>query len=896
MQKSRHLTILLFFLISVVTFGLHSQENLDVKPQKLTPPKPKDSIKVDKKKNALKGNVVYKAKDYLHFNRKSSDIHLFDDAKINYDDIKLESGTIIFNQIKKEVQAYGIEDHKKYTQTPLFQQEKNNIEPDSIRFNFKTQKALIYNSKTNQEGFNIYNEVTKKENDSVIFMKNVRFTTSENLEDPEYYFYARRIKLIPKKKIVTGLVNMYIADVPTPLGLPFGYFPLQNKATSGLIMPSFNDSDARGFSFQNGGYYFAINDYLDLSLLGDYSTNNSYAIRVESNYKKRYKYSGNLNFRFENNINSERGLSDFSKSTQYNIQWSHRRASQANPNSNFNARINFGSSQYFRNSVNQSNIGAELNNELSSSLAYSYAIRSTPGINIDSSLRISQNTNTESINLNVPVNLSTDRVYPFKSKRGTNKGVFRNINLQLTSRAESRIATNDDNFLKSEMFEDAAFGVSHQIPVSTNFKLLKYLSLTASSSLREHWVFETVKQNYDATTNQVEEFLNKGFDRFLTYNFNSSLKTILYGNLNFKKDKAIRAIRHVIRPSISYSYTPSFDQYYDNYIIPGDSNLNIEDEVVDYSRFTGGFYGSPSLNDRSSLNFSINNTLEAKVRSKKENEQTNPSNNEEQDVKKINILNALNFRSSYNFKADSLRLSPISFSGSIPIVKKLNLNFRGALDPYALNNNNQRIEKLNINNGGSLFRLTSGTVDFSYSFSNKDFSRKNNNELATDKKTDNETFRNGGRPDNLFGSSTDIRNGELFTNSNLTTSSKDQIDNLSAKKFYNFKVPWTFQFNYSLRYSNARRQSEISSQTINFSSDIELAPRWKVGISSGLNIKTKEVTYTNFRFQRDLESWKMSFNWVPFGTVNSWNFFIGITSSVLSDIKWDKRSEPDQTL
>ena len=849
-----------------------------------------DSTKNDsiKKKSFLNGDVVYSAKNYMRLNRLNNKMYLYDDAKIDYTDMNIEAGSIIVNQVKKEVYAKGIVDTAEvYSQTPIFKQGSNLVEPDTIRFNFDSKKALIYNSKTNQDGFNILNEISKRENDSVVYMKNVRFTTSENIDDPEYYFYARRIKFMPKKKIVTGLVNMYIAGVPTPLGLPFAYFPMVEDAASGFILPSFNDSDSRGFELQNGGYYFAINDYINLTLVGNYSTNTSFALRAESNYAKRYRYSGNFNLRYENNITSERGLDDFSKSTQYNIQWSHRRASQANPNSNFSASVNFGSSQFFNNSTNQSNIGSQLNNELSSSVSYSRSIRTDPEISVDTSLRISQNTNTESISLNIPLNVSTGRVYPLAPKTGTKKGFIQNINLQATSRAEYRVDTNDDEFLTAKMLKDAETGISHSIPISTNFKLLKYLNGSASTTFNENWVFETIDQSYDESEdNQVARDTIQGFDRYNTYNLSTSLGTTIYGSVQFKKDAKIQAIRHVVRPSVSYSYTPAFDQFYETYTRPGDTDLG-EEEIIteEFSRFEGGFFGAPGNNETSSMSFSIGNTIEAKVKD---------SDTTKVEAKKITILNALNFSSGYNFKADSLKLSPVSVSGSIPIVPKLTLNFNGTLDPYALNDNNSRVDEWNINNGGSLFRLTGGGLSFGYSFSSKDLeNRRKNKEGEEDEDLDSETFRNGGRPDDLFGSNTNYKNGDLFNDEPETPEEKKKKTDVD---FYNYKIPWSLQFSYNLRYSNAARQDEISSQTINFSGDVELAPRWKVGVSSGYNIMTKEFTFTNLRFQRDLESWKMSFNWVPFSTTTSWNFFIGITSNVLSDIKWDKRGESDQQL
>ncbi len=851
-----------------------------------------DSTQTDslvKKKTFLDDNVVYSAKDYMRLNRKNGKMYLYDNAKIKYTDLDIESGSIVVHQTKKEVYAKGIKDTANaYTQTPIFTQGSNVVEPDTIRFNFASKKALIYNSKTSQEGFNIVNEVSKRENDSVVYMKNVKFTTSQNLEDPEYYFYARRIKFVPKKKIVTGLVNMYIADVPTPLGLPFGYFPMKQEAVSGFIIPSFNQSDQQGFQFQNGGYYFAINDRVDLTLTGDYSTNSSYALRADSRYSKRYKYSGNLSARFENNITGERGFEGFGERSNYNLRWSHRRASKANPNSNFTANVNFGSSQFFRQSRNQTNIGSQLTNTLSSNISYSRSFPIEPKIDFQTALNIRQNSNTQVVNINTPTSINTGRVFPFAPKSGIKKGILQNINLQARSRITNQVETSEDDLFSKETLRNARQGVQTNIPISTNFKIFKYLSASASTSFTENWVFETIKRSFDEDGDdgrgQVVNDTIKGFDAYRTYDFSTSVGTSLYGTVQFKKEAKIKAIRHVVRPSVGYSYRPSFDQFYDEYIVPADVDRNRPEERVSFTRFQGGILGQPSNRESSSLNISLNNTLEIKVADK---------DTTKVDPKIVKVLNSLNFTTSYNFKADSLKLRPIAVSGSIPVVKKLTLNFGGTLDPYALNNNNVPINKLNIKNGGSLFRLTRANLNFGYSFSSEDFKRKKkkDDETVDQDDYDNETLRNGGRPDDLFGSHTNLNDGRLFDED----SEEDKEDKLH-KKFYNHVIPWSLRLSYAINYSNARRQDQISSHAINFSGDVEIAPRWRIGASSGYDVLKKDFTYTNLRFQRDLESWTMSFNWVPFSELSSWNFFIGISSSVLSDIKWDKRRQPDQTV
>ena len=845
-----------------------------------------DTIKSDTVKKApvlLTDIVTYSAKDYMRLNVKENRMYLYDNAQITYGDMVITAGMIILDNEKKEVYAYGIPDSiGRYSQLPVFTQAQNTVKPDSIRFNFDTEKALIYNTRTEEGAFKVKGEITKRENDSVYFMKNVRFTTSENEENPDYYFYARRIKFVPDKKIVTGLVNMYIADVPTPLGLPFAYFPLTDEQTSGFILPSFGQSNNRGYFLQNGGYYFAISDYIDLLALGDYYTNGSYGLRLQSSYAKRYRFRGNLNFRYENLLDSERGFPDFAQRTVYNLQWSHSQDTKSNPNSRFSASVNLGSSDYFRQSVNQSNTGNFLNNTLNSTVSYSKTFPGEPQVNFSATATHSQNTNTKEINMTLPtVQTSVSRIYPFAPKLGAKKGLIENINFQYNFRGENRFKTTDSLFFKPEMFKDANFGAQHTIPVSTNFKIFKFLSVSANANYEENWVFKTFERTYDQELRKEVIDTVSGFDSYRTYGFSTGIGTTIYGLLNFGKDKKIQAIRHVVRPNISYNINPGFDQYYDQYTIFDQQDQTLTERVVDYSRFQGSLYGAPGRQFASSIGLSINNTLEAKVRDK-DSTATEP--------KKITLLNNFSMSTAYNLAGDSLKLAPIALRGSIPIIQnKLDVNLAANLDLYALDNNNRRIDKLNINNGGSLFRFTSANVSFGYSFSSTDFDK----DVKNKDKQENDTFRNGGRPDDLFGKGTDL-DGRFYDEEEDPF--EDEGEGTSNNSWYNYDIPWNLTLAYTMTYSNRARESDITSHSIMFSGDVELSPKWVVGGSSGFDIKDGGFTYTQLRFQRDLDSWRMSFNWVPFSERSSWYFFIGIKSSILSDIKYDKRREPDRRL
>ena len=855
-------------------------KGLDSIPNKKPVIAVKDSVNNDsitKPKGLLDGIINYKAKDITSVNQKKKQIYLYNEAQVQYQDMDIQSGVITIDYANDLVYAGRIKDSLgNYSQPPVFKQGSDIVEPDSIVFNMKTKKALIWNSKTEQQGGRIISKLTKKENDSVYFVKRAKFTTSENKENPEYYFLLRKAKVVPGKKIVTGLTNMFIADVPTPIGLPFAFFPLSKKRTSGVIFPSFGEQNNRGYFLQNGGYYFALSDYIDLATLGDYYTNGSYGLRLESNYALRYKFRGTLSFRYENLINSERGFPDYSKSVIYNLRWNQNQDSKSNPSSRFSASVNLGSSTYYQESINQLNSSNFLNNTLASSVSYSKTFQGEPQVNLSVTATHSQNTNTETINMTLPTfQGSVDRVFPFAPKTGSKKGVFQNINFQYNVRGENRIQTTDSLFFKKEMFEDAKAGVKHSIPVSTNFKLFKYFSMSTSANFDHNWTFKTIEKEYDTDTEEVVVTTVKGFDSFTTYNFSTSLGTTIYGLFDFGEDKKIQAIRHVVRPSISYNISPAFNQYYDTYEVVSADGLTTDQ--VEYSRFEQSLFGAPGNRFSSSIGLSLSNNVEAKVRAK-DSTATEP--------KKIFLLNSLNFSTNYNIAADSLNFSPVRMSGGTQLFdNKMSVNFGATLDPYALDNTNRKINEFNVNNGGSLFRISSANFTMSYNLSNDSFGRDSDENDAAK----NESLRSGGRADDLFGKPQDFADRRL-NNSNKSDEEAKPTD------LYKYKIPWSLRLAYALNYNNSRRQNEISSHSLMFSGDIELSPRWSVGASSGYDFKNNGFTYTQLRFERDLESWRMNFSWIPFSSRSSWNFFIGIRSSILSDLKYDKQRQRDKTL
>jgi hypothetical protein len=464
--------------------------------------------------------------------------------------------------------------------------------------------------------------------------------------------------------------------------------------------------------------------------------------------------------------------------------------------------------------------------------------------------------------------MSVDRLFPFAPKEGIKKGFFKNINFQYNLRGENRINTTDSLFFKPEMFKNALLGFQHSIPLSTNFKVFKHFSASTSVNYNEVWYFKTIKKEFDATQNTVVNNEIRGFDAFRTYSFSAGIGTTIYGTFNFGDKKKIQAIRHVMRPNISYSYTPSFSKYYDTYDPDGSGTM-----LKQYTRFEGGIFGAPGQNMSNNIGFTLSNTFEAKV-TDKDSTKTEP--------KKIMLLNNLNFSTSYDITADSLRWAPMRVSGGTQILKqKMNINFAATLDPYAINNSGQRINTWNIDNGGSLFRMTSANLTINYAFASSDGEGEKKNKQGE---------RNGGRGDDLFGTNTDLsdRRDSQFDESG---------DNKNVvSEFFKYKLPWDMNLAYALTYSNNRREQKITGNSLMVSMNTDLTPKWKIGVSTGYDFVQKGVTFTQFRFERDLLSWRMDFNWVPFGDNAYWGFFIGIKSGVLSDIKWDKRSLPDRTL
>jgi len=889
--------------VSTKTKGLYTELPKGIELPQVSAEKQQllDSLVATKKKKTdvaisskLESLIKYSAKDSVTISQTQKKIYLSNEASIDYTDTKLTAGVIAIDYLKNEILAGRYVDSKgERSQTPEFTQGQNEVIPDSIRYNITSQKALIFNSRTEQgagiggmgggETMKVVTEKTKKENDSVFYFSQGKLTTALDSIDPDYYIKVRKAKFIPGKRIIAGFSNMYLVDVPTPIALPFAIFPLTSGRSGGLIFPTITNDPQRGYSVQNGGYYFPISDYVDLNLTGDYFTNGSYGFRAQSVYTKRYKFRGNVNLRFENLITSQKGFADYSRNSIFNLQISHSQDPKASPNSRFAASVNIGSSKYFRNSANQQNLALTQNNNLSSSITYSKTFPAYPSVNLNLSATHNQNTNTEEINLTLPTaQVNMERIFPFAKREGIKKGLIQNVNLQYTSRFENRIRTTDSLFLTSKMFDDAKVGARHTIPLSTNFKLAKFLSVSMGANYEDLWTFETFTRGQDPNSDVSREIVLdtvRGFDRFNRYGVSSSIGTTVYGTYTFKEGKKLQAIRHVARPSVGWSYGPSFERYYDTY-------TNLDGQEVSYSRFEGTLNGSPSLGKSNSLSFGLQNTLEAKMASK-DSTKTEP--------RKIPILSNLNFSSAYNLEADSLRLSPVSFNAATALFnQEMRVNMSGTLDPYVTTADGTRINTFHIAQSGKLAKLTRASLNFSYALSNETFKPRNEEAQQGSQRSDSQGYDNdyraqsGGADNDLFGFGlTDNFPGEERNGGNQEESEEDPESNT----FYVNRIPWSLNLQFNSSYSNLQDEREITSASLMFSGNIDLTPAWKLRVSSGYDFKNQGFNLTQIGFKRDLKSFDLRFNWVPFGQNARWDFFIGIKSAMLSDLKWESRSQ-----
>lgn len=872
------------------TISSNKIDSLKVDPLKV------DSLSVDtlttdtipkKKKSALDAPVQYEANDSIIFTEDGI-AHLFGQGKVNYEKIELTSDIISMNMDSSTVYARGVKDSLGVeTGTPVFKDGETPYESKEMRYNFKTKKGFINNIVTQQgEGYITSMESKKNANDE-IFLTRGRYTTCDNHDHPHFYLQLSMAKVKPKKNAVFGPANLVVGDVPLPIAIPYGFFPFNSSYSSGFIMPTYGYDSNRGFYLRDGGYYFALSDKMDLKVLGELFTKGSWGLSAQSNYNKRYKYSGSFNGSYIVTKTGEENLPDYSVTKDFRINWSHRQDPKANPNSTFSANVNFATSSYDRRSLSSLyNPQQFSNNVKTSSVNYSRTF-SDIGLTISSTFNIEQNTKDSSISVRLPdLDINLARLYPFKRKKAVGQERwYEKISVQYTGRLTNSIRTKD-NLIFKKGISSWTNGMEHRIPVSATFNLFKYINVVPSINYTERWYLNRTNQEYDEATQSVIKTTENGFYRVYNYDASVNLNTKLYGFYKpWRKlfgDK-IEAIRHVVTPRVGFSYAPDFStdtyDYYGEYTYTDSYG---KPQTVKYSRFEGAPFGAPGTGKSGIINFAIDNNVEMKVKSDKDST----------GVKKISLIDQLSANLSYNTAVKEKNWSDLSMNLRLKLTKSYTFSMNASFATYAY----EFDDKGNVVVGnrtewsyGRFGRFRGYSGSFAYTLNNDTwknlFKKKENDD---EKNIKNRTFEEDTDEEE------DLKKQE--STSNIRQSETASID---PDGYLAFKMPWSINLSYSYSISEDRRK-QINIKTmrypysvthsLNVSGSLKLGSRWNITGNSGYDFNTKEVSMTSFNITRDLHCFTMSCGIVlkPF---TSYNFSIRALSGMLTDaLKWDQRS------
>lgn len=825
--------------------------------------------------NDIETTINYNANDSIFYDLKSQIIILYGNSDIDYGDINLKAHEINIDWNNQTIDAnYKVDSTGKKIGKPVFSENSQSYETDKITYNFNSKKAIISGIVTQLDDAYMQGEKVKKNELNELFIHEAKYTTC-NLADPHFHIATKKLKVIPGNKVISGPFHLKFGNVSTPLGFIFGMFPQPKKTVSGVIIPSYGEEKRRGFYLREGGYYFAVNDYFDFRLTGDIYSKGSYGATIATNYKKRYAYNGNLKFNFNKSKTGE--IESPFESNDFSFSWSHTPSSQGR-SSRFSSSVNFQTNSYNQNTnLVQSNFNQSINAQFNSNISYSKTFKGSP-FNFAANLRHSQNVQTKKVNLTLPdISYNMSRIYPFKNLGKIGKTALGKISISHRfngkielSNGSSSSSLNSLNIINSEnslseqvdfnldnintIMDRSKIGGKHTIPISTSFNFLKFFTASPSINYNEIWYLKKLNYRYNELENGIEIDTLDGFSRAWSYNTSMSLSTRIYGTVFFKKGK-IKAIRHVITPEVSLSYSPDFTQkkygYYD------EVQINNEGETRLLSKYENFLYGSPRIGSSASINFYIGNNLEMKVIDK---------NDTISGTKKIKIFENLSFSGSYNFLTDSFNLTPIRFSTRTSFFKRLiNVSLGGNIDPYAykidsVSESNQiyqrRINELAIKNNQGIGSLSFINMSLGMRFSAKDFNNSDKDEKESN-----------------FG----------------TIQERDYI-NSNIAEYVNFNVPWSLNMNYNLNRRKTGFKSPTLTQTITMSGDISISEKTKISMRSGYDFKNKMLTQTSINAVRDLHCWRIRFNWVPFGRFQSYNLSINAVSALLQDLKLEKKS------
>ena len=872
-MKLRNLVLFILIFITHITY---SQEKLDSIAISIAT----DSIQADSIKNIgeIETTINYSASDSIFYDLKTQTLKLYGNSKIDYGDINLTAYEILIDWDEQTIDAnYRVDSLGKKIGKPIFTEDNQSYETDKITYNFDSKKAKIKGIVTQLDDAYMQGEDVKKNELDELFIHDAKYTTC-NLAEPHFHISAKKIKVIPGKKVLSGPFHLKFGNIPTPLGFIFGMFPQPKKKISGIIMPNYGEEQRRGFYLRDGGYYFAASDNIDLRLTGDIYSKGSYGLTLGTSYKKRYSFSGSLRFNF--NKSKTGTFENPAISNDFSFSWSHSPDSKGR-SSRFSSSVNFQTNSYNQNkNLVYSDFNESINAQFNSNISYNKTFKGTP-FNLSTNLRHSQNVQTKKVNLTLPdVSYNMSRIYPFKNlgklgktalgklsishrftgkiqlSNGTSGGSLGGLNIINSSdNFSDQIEFNFDNI--SSIIDRSKIGGKHTIPISTSFNLLKYFTVSPSINYNEIWYFKKLSYNYNEIENGIEIDTTNAFSRAWSYNSALSLSTRIYGTVFFKKGK-IKAIRHVISPEISLSFSPDFTKprygYYENI------QINEEGDTRLLSNYENFLYGTPRIGSSATMNFYIGNNLEMKVVDKTDTISG---------TKKIKIFENLSFSSSYNFLADSFNLAPIRFSTRTSFFKRLiNLSLSGNIEPYAYKLDStssqsgneiiyqRRINELSLKNNQGIGSLAFVNIALGFRFSAKDFRKENDDDKES------------------------------------TFGTREEIDYINANlaEYIDFNVPWSINASYNLNRRKIGFRDPTITQTLTFSGDVSITEKTKISFRSGYDFKNKMLTQTSINATRDLHCWRINFSWVPFGRFQSYNLSINAVSALLQDLKLEKRS------
>lgn len=809
-------------------------------------------------KDSLTAPVFYKAQDSIVMYVKRKEFRLYNKADVKYGPTQLTGNTMDFNQQTGILTSrMGVDTAGKPIDKAVLNDGTTSSDMDSVQYNFNSGKAMIYQTRAQYgEGF-VSSVKVKKQPDNTVFGFRNGYTTC-NLDTPHFAFRARKIKVIPDKLIVSGPANLEIEGIPTPLFIPFAIFPLSSGQRTGLLPPQYVVNQQKGIGLENGGYYFGLGEYLDLTVRGDVYSYGSWGLTLSPTYRKRYKYNGGFNLAIANTRAGDPEIkSEFTRSRDFRVTWSHSMDGKARPGTNFGASVNFGTTTY--NQYNVIDVATRLNNNMSSSITYSKSWQGKP-YNLTLGMNHNQNNLTRQVNVSFPDgSFNVNTLYPFQAKEmaGTPRW-YEKIGVSYNTLLKNNISFIDSTFGTPAMFDNLQAGMQHQIPVTLSIPMTKNITLSPSINYTEKWYIRQLRLKWNPDKEYYDTTYTNGFFRSSAMSTGASLATAVYGMYTFRKNSSVQAIRHVMRPNIGVSYSPDLASK-DYYWEPStkDSALN---RYQRFSYYDGAPFGPSPAQTFAGLTFGLDNNLEMKVKSKKDTS----------GFRKIKLLDGFGVSSSYNLVADSFKLSPFALNARTNLFDKVNISFGATLDPYQMDSVGTRVDRYTWQGGNfSIGRLTQANINISTSFQSQDAKSK---EKEAKKKEEEE-------------------NGDVPLDAALEEKRRQmEMMRSNPGDYVDFDIPWRLDLSYSLNYSRGRtvdrlRDTTIFQQFLGFNGDFSLTPKWKIIMSSGFDFRLKQISYTTLTISRDLHCWQMSINLVPFGSYRQFSITINPKAGILRDLR-----------